>query len=296
MIPIAIIDCDVTRPGSRLSNLADFLLAFVHPGMYDDDQAADMLRVAVDAYGWTSGGLVDAILTTVHTFVELNPEFHDCSSDAGSRRSKPSSSTSQGCRGSSTGRTSGRSKDSTTPTCRHDTDEDGSGIEDLRRVLETGRVHDLRVDDLTEVDLRTLGWSGTRLHLVAVRRALDRVRSGEVEYLVVRAPNGYPLAKVAIDYAAHPDAGTLWQMTTIEELRSLGIGTHLISAAESRIRKRGASVAQLDVELDNPRARALYERLGYREAGRRSASWDVQEADGSISRYETEVAMLRKDL
>jgi ribosomal protein S18 acetylase RimI-like enzyme len=83
---------------------------------------------------------------------------------------------------------------------------------------------------------------------------------------------------------------------SIEELRVLGIGTHLVSAAESRIRKRGLSVAQLDVELDNPRARALYERLGYREAGRRHASWDVQEADGSISRYETEVAMLRKDL
>jgi ribosomal protein S18 acetylase RimI-like enzyme len=163
-------------------------------------------------------------------------------------------------------------------------------------VLETARVHDLRVDDLTDANLPTLGWSGSRLHLVSVRRALERVRSGEVEYLVVRAPNGDPIAKVGIDYAAHPDAGTLWQMATIEELRGLGIGTHLIAAAESRIRKRGVSVAQLDVELDNPGARALYERLGYREAGRRSASWDVQEADGSISRYETEVAMLRKDL
>ena len=36
-----------------------------------------MLRVAVDAYGWTSGGLVDAMLTTVRTFVEINPEFRD---------------------------------------------------------------------------------------------------------------------------------------------------------------------------------------------------------------------------
>jgi hypothetical protein len=75
------------------------------------------------------------------------------------------------------------------------------------------------VDDLAEADLPTLGWSGTRLHLVSVRRALDRVRSGEVEYLVVRAPNGAPIAKVGIDYAANPDAGTLWQMATIEELR-----------------------------------------------------------------------------
>jgi hypothetical protein len=77
MIPIAIIDWDVTRPGSRVSNFADFLWAFVHPAMYDYDEAAGMLRVAVDAYGWTSGGLVDAMLTIVRTFVEVNPEFRE---------------------------------------------------------------------------------------------------------------------------------------------------------------------------------------------------------------------------
>jgi hypothetical protein len=77
MVPVAIIDWDVTRPGRRVSNFADFLWAFVHPGVYDEDEAAEMLRVAVDAYGWTGGGLVDAMLTTVRAFVELNPEFRD---------------------------------------------------------------------------------------------------------------------------------------------------------------------------------------------------------------------------
>jgi ribosomal protein S18 acetylase RimI-like enzyme len=163
-------------------------------------------------------------------------------------------------------------------------------------VLETKRAQGLRVDDLSQADLPALSWSGTRQHLVSVRRALDRVRSGEVEYLAVRAPNGHPIAKVGIDYAANPGAGTLWQMATIQELRGLGIGTHLISTAESRIRKRGLSLAQLDVELDNPRARTLYERLGYREAGRRSASWDVEDADGRLNVYTTEVALLRKNL
>ena len=163
-------------------------------------------------------------------------------------------------------------------------------------MLESGPVDDLQVDDLTEADLPSLGWSGTGLHLVSVRRALERVRSGEVEYLAVRTPNGEPIAKVGIDYAATPGAGTLWQMATLEELRGLGIGAHLISAAENRIRRQGLTVAQLDVEVDNPRARTLYERLGYREASRRPASWDVEDPDGSISRYETEVATLRKDL
>ena len=101
---------------------------------------------------------------------------------------------------------------------------------------------------------------------------------------------------MGIDYAANPGAGTLWQMATIQELRGLGIGTHLISAAENRIRERGLTVAQLDVEVDNPRARTLYERLGYQEARRQSASWHIEEPDGSPTLYETEVATLRKDL
>jgi ribosomal protein S18 acetylase RimI-like enzyme len=190
---------------------------------------------------------------------------------------------------------SGRSKDSTTPTCRPDGDG-RSRMEALRRLLESDGVRGLHVDDLTEDDLPSLGWSGTPLHLASVRRALERVRSGEVEYLAVRAPDGHAIAKVGIDYAANPGAGTLWQMTTSHELRGLGIGTHLISVAERRIRERGLSVAQLDVEVDNPRARALYERLGYQETGRRPASWDVEDADGNASLYETDVVTLRKDL
>ena len=69
MIPVAIIDWDGTRPGSRLDNLADFLWAFVHPAIYGEGvAAAHMLRVAVDAYGWSGRGLVDAMLATVRRF------------------------------------------------------------------------------------------------------------------------------------------------------------------------------------------------------------------------------------
>ena len=69
MIPVAIIDWDGTRPGSRRDNFAEFLWAFVHPGMYGEGEpAARMLRVAVDAYGWSGPGLVDSMLTCVRHF------------------------------------------------------------------------------------------------------------------------------------------------------------------------------------------------------------------------------------
>jgi hypothetical protein len=67
--PVAIIDWDGTRPGTRLENLAAFLWAFVHPGMYGRAElAARMLQAAADEYGWSGPGLVDAMLAEVRTF------------------------------------------------------------------------------------------------------------------------------------------------------------------------------------------------------------------------------------
>jgi len=71
MIPVAIIDWDGTHPGTRLANFADFLWAFVHPGMYEDETAARMLRIAADAYGWSGPGLVDAMLASVRYFAAV---------------------------------------------------------------------------------------------------------------------------------------------------------------------------------------------------------------------------------
>jgi hypothetical protein len=68
-IPVAIIDWDGTRPGTRVENFAAFVWAFVHPGMYGEGEPpARMVRVAADAYGWSGTGLVDAMLAVVQDF------------------------------------------------------------------------------------------------------------------------------------------------------------------------------------------------------------------------------------
>jgi ribosomal protein S18 acetylase RimI-like enzyme len=170
-------------------------------------------------------------------------------------------------------------------------------IRDVQGVIATVGPTGLLVDDLTREDLPMPGWSGGSGHLTTVARTLARVESGEVEYLVARAPSGYPIAKGGIDYTTKPDTGTLSQLVTAEDLRSLGIGSHLIAVAEVRMRERGVRAAELGVEDDNPRARAFYVRLGYREeVGRESASWYLEDADGHSVLYETELAILRNTL
>jgi ribosomal protein S18 acetylase RimI-like enzyme len=154
----------------------------------------------------------------------------------------------------------------------------------------------LTIRDLIPEDLPSCAWSGSATHLASIAKALERARRGEVEYLAACPPSGLPVALGGIDYAESPGAGTLWQLAVHGALQSCGIGTILIQAAEQRILARGLHRAELGVEECNPRARALYDRLGYVAYGRAPDSWDEQAPDGTIVRYETVCTLMRKEL
>lgn len=175
-----------------------------------------------------------------------------------------------------------------------------SGVErdadPLRQAILASGIKNLPVTDLYEDDLPGIEWSGSPLHLEYVRAALRRVPTGEVEYLCVRAPNGEIVSKGGINYSWLPGTGMLYQFATRENLMSLGIGTQLIRAAENRIKKRGLTKASLRVELANMRARALYERLGYRAVREVTSEWDQETPDGSIRRYVAHQVEMEKDL
>src|SRR6266542_223793 len=83
---------------------------------------------------------------------------------------------------------------------------------------------------------------------------------------------------------------------THEDLPACGLGTILVRAAEQRILARGLDRAELGVEVNNPRARSLYERLGYVAYSRRPEAWDEELPDGSLTRYETVCTLTRKRL
>jgi ribosomal protein S18 acetylase RimI-like enzyme len=152
----------------------------------------------------------------------------------------------------------------------------------------------LTIRDLTRDDVPRCAWTG--ISAPSIMRTLDRAGRGEVDYLVACAPSGFLVAVGGIDYAVSPGAGTLYQLTVHGAVQSCGVGTLLTVAAEQRIRGRGLNRAELGVELNNPRAGALYERLGYVACGREPGSWDEEGADGSITRYETVLTLMRKEL
>ncbi|MEV6394741.1 GNAT family N-acetyltransferase [Streptomyces sp. NPDC051907] len=153
------------------------------------------------------------------------------------------------------------------------------------------------VRDLTPTDLPACTWSGSTAHLMQVERELVRAAAGDVDYLAVCTRRAdVPVAIGGVDYRVTAGVGTLWQLAVLPAVQSCGLGAVLIRAAEDRIRSRGLHRAELAVEESNPRARTLYERLGYLAHGRRPDAWDVQAPDGSLLRYETMCTLMHKDL
>lgn len=156
-------------------------------------------------------------------------------------------------------------------------------VERTRKVVEDGLISSLPVNELVESDLANIRWSGSETHIESVASHLQRP-PGEVDYLCLRAPSGEPVAKAGIDYAAHPDAGTIWQVAVHPGLQGLGVGTYVLDAAEQRIRARGLKEARLGVDDGNDEALRLYLRLGYVPCGRWESSWPAIDHLGQ--RYE----------
>lgn len=154
-------------------------------------------------------------------------------------------------------------------------------------------VRDLTTEDL---DLHADAWRWSATHIAGTAKTLERARLGEVDFLAVCPPSGVPVATGGVDYAKPPSAATLWQLSVDTALRSCGIGTILIHALEQRIRGRGVQWAELGVDENQSRPRALYERLGYVIHGREPGSWDEETPDGSVTRYETMITLMRKQL
>jgi ribosomal protein S18 acetylase RimI-like enzyme len=173
---------------------------------------------------------------------------------------------------------------------------DLAALDGLRQMILVGGARLLAVGDLCDDDLACLAWSGNPAHLRSVAAALRRAARALEDYLVVRAPGGQPVAKMRVDYTSEADSGVFSQLAVMEALQGLGIATMLIGAGEQRVRTRGLAFAALGVEDDNPRARRLYERLGYQPAGRQHASWEVEDDDGVLRLYETTLTILRKRL
>jgi GNAT superfamily N-acetyltransferase len=101
-------------------------------------------------------------------------------------------------------------------------------------------------------------------HLAYCRAEFAR-GPGALTILVAVDEGDVPVGKLHLDFEnrAAERAAVLIAAAVTPTLRGRGIGTVLMGAAEELVSSRGFDAILLGVEDSNPRARRLYERLGY---------------------------------
>lgn len=127
------------------------------------------------------------------------------------------------------------------------------------------------------------------------RGALARQVAGDVDFLVA-VVDGAPLASAELTYDEPPE---LKNLSVEEAARGRGVGTALVRAAEAMVEERvargalGQRALVMGVGLANPRAAALYERLGYRRTGvQSSTTYSYVDGDGltrSVTEHDEEL-------
>ncbi|HEX4699302.1 MAG TPA: GNAT family N-acetyltransferase [Actinomycetes bacterium] len=152
------------------------------------------------------------------------------------------------------------------------------------------------VGDLRDDEVPGLGWAGGPGYCESVAQELAGRDAGLLDYLAVRGPAGLPIAVGGVRFDRRRDSGTIYQLSVMPLLQSCGVGTLLITALEHRARDRGASHVDLGVTDGNPRARALYERLGYVSFARGTDKWTYRERNGAIVEVVDQCTLLFRDL
>lgn len=157
------------------------------------------------------------------------------------------------------------------------------------------------VRDVRPADLPLLEWYGTHAHLRFMEQAAyNEVVNGTKVWLVAEA-NNFPCGHIKINLQVKDPRrgnprGYLFALRVFEPFQGMGIGTALINAAEDVLRARGFRYVSIAVGKNNPRARRLYERLGYGVYREEVGRWQYVDLQGVLQQVEEPEYLLDKSL
>jgi GNAT superfamily N-acetyltransferase len=150
-----------------------------------------------------------------------------------------------------------------------------------------------REDDLPSLEWYGLFWA----HREIIRDAFDRQRHGEV-LMLLALTDGFPVGQAWMDLARlrSENGALLWAVRIFPFLQGRTLGAELIARAERLLALRRLAFVEVGVEKDNPGARRLYERLGYRITCEAREEYAFTTPDGDRVRVHVDEWFLRKPL
>ena len=160
---------------------------------------------------------------------------------------------------------------------------------------------DCIVRDVRASDLPRLEWFGIYAHLRRMEEANYRDVEAGTKLWLVADVNGFPVGHLKVNLRVDDPSrgnprGYIFALRVFDPFQGLGIGTELIMAAESALRARGFRYVSIAVGKDNPRARRLYERLGYTVYREEIGRWQYVDLQGRLHRVEEPEFLMDKPL
>ncbi len=142
-------------------------------------------------------------------------------------------------------------------------------------------LSDLHIRQVIRDDLPALEWEGEYTHFRRLfAEALQRSEMGEAVLWIAEIKNAGLIGQLFVhlnsqrqELADGIDRAYIYGFRVRAGYRNRGIGTRLLQVAEADLVQRGFQWVVLNVGRDNPAARRLYERSGYRVIGSDPGHW-----------------------
>ena len=147
-------------------------------------------------------------------------------------------------------------------------------------------------------DLPKLEWMGEYAHFRNVFQYTYEEQKIGKRLMLVADFNGFPIGQIFVLVKDFWDEehGYLYSLRVMEPFQGMGIGTELIRQAEVIMREHRLDFATIAVARNNPKARRLYERLGYKVYAEDEGRWSYVDHAGTLIDVHEPCWMLEKEL
>ena len=157
-------------------------------------------------------------------------------------------------------------------------------------VLPASDPHSITIRLVTETDLIRLEWEGEYKKYRRMYASLYRnMLTGTTLMWLIENPQGVVIGQAFVmlksselEAADGKKRAYLFAFRIRPAWRNRGIGTLMMDHIERDLFRRGFLFVTLNVAKENPGARRLYERLGYKVIGSKPGVWSFRDDEGNI--------------
>lgn len=145
-----------------------------------------------------------------------------------------------------------------------------------------------------QTDLPNLEWYGKYTHFRRLFQRTFEEQMAGARLMLLADVNGWPVGHVFIQLESYDGffmdmrkRAYLYSLRVMDAFQHRGLGSALIREAEAILVGREYDTVSIAAAKDNPRARRLYERLGYHVVAEDNGRWSYVDHEGR-TRYVAE--------